>query len=781
MSFHSPAFERLSDPALLGRPDGARQFDLFAAATSPVPGPLLLSAPDTTGMAKDHRYRAMLPAVSVYSLPGHVLGSAGLLAREGSVFWRGDVLPNYFRDALQSDTAMPPGWLHGMRRPGIETLRFDEPLAVATHPNAVYGHFLLEMLPRLYLLSLLRQMGHGFRLALTTRTPAWMEPFIALYFDPHEIVRYDSAWQLVRAPAFVVPSMLNVDYYLHPAMNLMANDFLARVRARTPSPQNPPPGPLVYLSRRRYQNGARSTLANGEQVEAVLAELGFATVYPENLSIREQIEVYANATCLVCEYGSAAHNALFARRSCTVLVINRLNDLQGRIAALRGQPFGVIEPVGGFQTRVNGAPEQDLSFNVDLDLLRSFVAEALAATLVATAFTAPIVEMAPPALKPPASVSRLPFAEYLQQMQVDGQLPQSHVHGPPERHVRSGFLYAEPVDSTVAVFGHLLSDPGYLEYATAGGICGAIPGGAVIGSDGLVAVDGRVVKDTTHGLDWWRDESLVADADDNGAIRLKRSVTMPEPQQGAFFVGFSGGWRNHSNWLTECLPRLHLFNWLRPRVPGLRLLLPRLPPGSLQQRCVELFEPDPAAIVQVSENAAFVAQTLWCSSGIDIWGPPNVVREAAAACSGLVATDAPEQERRLPQRLYVRRGGGGLVTNAEQLVPVLARHGFMVVTLEDMTLDQRVRLLRQARLIVGESGPSLADIMFCAPGARVLEIFRPAGVVPTHWSLASLGGFGYGYLVGHHVPTAKHPEPSDSSQCRVEPEQLEAALHWLVL
>jgi len=758
MSFHSPAFERLSDPALLGRPDGARQFDLFAAATSPVPGPLLLSAPDTTGMAKDHRYRAMLPAVSVYSLPGHVLGSAGLLAREGSVFWRGDVLPARFHDSFQPNAVTPPDWLHGMRLPDAETLDVDEMLAVATHPDATYGNFLLEMLPRLYLLGLLRQMGHGFRLALTTRTPAWMEPLVALYFAPHEIVRYDSARQLVRAPAFVVPSMLNVGDYLHPAMNLMADDFLARVRARTPPPASPPPGPLVYLSR---QSG---TLANGK-VAAVLAELGFAIVNPESISLRERMEVCANADCLVAEDGS---DALFAPRGCKVVVMDWRGNRQGRIAALRGQTLGVIE-----------------SANVDPDRLCRFIGEIVAALSAASAPTSEVTPLRSPP-KPPATLSRLPLGDYLQQRQAAGSLPQSHVYGHSERHLRSGFLYAEPVDHKVAAFSHLLSDPGYLEYTTAGVICAAFPGAAVLGSDGLVVVDGAVVRDTTHSHEWWRAESLVADVNDNGALRLKRPLNLPEPQLGAFFVGFSGGWRNHLNWLTECLPRLFLFNWLRARVPGLRLLLPELPPGSLQRRCVELFAPDaampdPAMIVRVADDAAFVAQELWCASVIDVWGPPGLVREAAVACSGLVATDAAEQERRLPQRLYLRRGGSALVTNAEELLPILTRHGFVTVVLDRMTLDQQVRLLRQARLIVGESGPGLADIMFCAPGARVLEIFGPAGVVPTHWSLASVSGLGYGYLVGHHAPTAERPEPSDISRCRVEPEQLEAALHWLLL
>lgn len=367
MSFHCPSFDRLTDPAQLGQ-GGAQQFDLFGPATSPPSGKLVLTSPDAA-MATDHHYRAALPAVSVYALPGHVLGSAGLLLQNDSVFWRGDVLPNYFRDAFQPEVATPDGWLHGMRLPDVEMLHFDEPLAVATHPNAVYGHFLLEMLPRLYLLSLLRDMGQPFRLALSTQTPEWMEPFIALYFAAHEIVHYESMQQLVRAPTFVMPAMLNVDYYLHPAMNLAAADFVARVRAQTSMPSQSA-SPLIYLSRRRFQDGSRSSMVNAEVVEAALDGLGFAIVHPENLSIREQVELYSQATCIVSEYGSAAHNALFAPRGCTIIVINRLNNLQARIAALRGQTLGVIQPVEGFRLRDNANPEQIQRFSVDPELLR---------------------------------------------------------------------------------------------------------------------------------------------------------------------------------------------------------------------------------------------------------------------------------------------------------------------------------------------------------------------------------------------------------------------------
>ncbi|WP_297513983.1 glycosyltransferase 61 family protein [uncultured Caulobacter sp.] len=55
----------------------------------------------------------------------------------------------------------------------------------------------------------------------------------------------------------------------------------------------------------------------------------------------------------------------------------------------------------------------------------------------------------------------------------------------------------------------------------------------------------------------------------------------------------------------------------------------------------------------------------------------------------------------------------------------LAQRGFVIIRPETLTVRQLVGVLRGARLVVSASGTALAHLLFCAPGARVVEIQPP--------------------------------------------------------
>ena len=58
-------------------------------------------------------------------------------------------------------------------------------------------------------------------------------------------------------------------------------------------------------------------------------------------------------------------------------------------------------------------------------------------------------------------------------------------------------------------------------------------------------------------------------------------------------------------------------------------------------------------------------------------------------------------------------------TAARELV---RQHGFQVVSLEKLTLDDQVALFANARTIIGFHGAGLANLVFCNPQARVIEL-----------------------------------------------------------
>lgn len=76
----------------------------------------------------------------------------------------------------------------------------------------------------------------------------------------------------------------------------------------------------IYLSRGKW---GRNNDFGEEQIEKILHKQGYAIVYPERLSISEQIVMWNTASDIVCTEGSISHNALFCRSDARVTLLRK--------------------------------------------------------------------------------------------------------------------------------------------------------------------------------------------------------------------------------------------------------------------------------------------------------------------------------------------------------------------------------------------------------------------------------------------------------------------------
>ncbi len=365
-----------------------------------------------------------------------------------------------------------------------------------------------------------------------------------------------------------------------------------------------------------------------------------------------------------------------------------------------------------------------------------------------------------------------PIGSTLAQLHQAGQIDIPHIFAAMRQHTRCAPFLALPVGNPRAPYATLFSDPAYRSYAVPEMACHTLRDACILGGDGLLWFAGALVRDSVHSLEPWRAETLAEEspAADATQLRLKRDVAIPPPLPGIFFCGFVGAWRNYAHWLTECLPRVVMFQALRARMPELHLVLPRLQAGSAQDESLELLGIGSEQIVWLGDGEALAGE-VWTTTGIDPWAVPDICREAAQA---LVAACGPPAGA---ERIYIRRGTDTRrMLNLPMLLPMLQHHGVQVVTMQDLTLAEQVRTMQAARVVIGENGAALANIMFCRPGARVLELFNEAWANPAHWTLASLCGLDYGYIEGRHVPSALAPMPSHNADYVITPEQLETGL-----
>jgi capsular polysaccharide biosynthesis protein len=101
-------------------------------------------------------------------------------------------------------------------------------------------------------------------------------------------------------------------------------------------------------------------------------------------------------------------------------------------------------------------------------------------------------------------------------------------------------------------------------------------------------------------------------------------------------------------------------------------------------------------------------------------------------------------------RIYVTRGRSAnnrAVRNEDTVRTLLTAHGFTFVDPGALPVSEQIATFARAELIVAAHGAALANLVFCSPGTRVIELFPAGYLLPDYWRLASgVPGLEYRYL-----------------------------------
>lgn len=192
--------------------------------------------------------------------------------------------------------------------------------------------------------------------------------------------------------------------------------------------------------------------------------------------------------------------------------------------------------------------------------------------------------------------------------------------------------------------------------------------------------------------------------------------------------------RNHYMWLLTHLPRVLLAQELGLTedilLPARSLLsAPKL--ETLERVGLEhpRFVAEDAAITQIDRLTVF---------DIDAFDPELLHAERNL----LTAGSKGQRGARLllsRARCHYRK-----LRNEAELVE--RTPGLEAVFLEDLSFGEQVELLSGAELVVGAHGAGFANLLFCQPGTRVVEIQDPADPNPHFYMLAALMGLRYNLL-----------------------------------
>lgn len=209
---------------------------------------------------------------------------------------------------------------------------------------------------------------------------------------------------------------------------------------------------------------------------------------------------------------------------------------------------------------------------------------------------------------------------------------------------------------------------------------------------------------------------------DGAGLFITPPATAPEIARGAVFAGWSG-LHNYAHFLLASLPAL-----LAAEAPA---IVPRLTPWQVD--LLALVGETPlvvdAPLVRLGEAVLPPEQ-----------GFPDVVDPRVLEIRDWITAQVEAWTDR--ERIYLSRRDSlkAVMADEAELEAALAARGFVIIRPETLTVRELVGVIQGARIVVAPSGTALANILFCAPGTKVIEIRPPGATDGWTRDLAALAG-----------------------------------------
>lgn len=182
------------------------------------------------------------------------------------------------------------------------------------HADLHFGHTITEFFNRLWSLRYTRKndekvLIHSFHSFSDLFSVGWFCDFINLLgLKKEDFILSDVPIRVsnltVPSPAFCEESFVFSEF------NSYAQD-IGRIVINREASSFPE---LIYLSREKIKIGSWKII-NESFISRNLAKLGFRIVYPEEMSLHDQIKVFSPGNIVVGPLGSAFHTSIFGRRA----------------------------------------------------------------------------------------------------------------------------------------------------------------------------------------------------------------------------------------------------------------------------------------------------------------------------------------------------------------------------------------------------------------------------------------------------------------------------------
>lgn len=192
------------------------------------------------------------------------------------------------------------------------------------------------------------------------------------------------------------------------------------------------------------------------------------------------------------------------------------------------------------------------------------------------------------------------------------------------------------------------------------------------------------------------------------------------------------------HWFHDTLPRLQ--NSMEYLPLGIKYLI-HSNPRKYQIDSLEAFGISKKQLIYQPDIGDTIIENLWFATpaGNCIVGDFISLNKVSSKLKNHLV-DTRNSKKIYSKRIYISRSKSSRsILNEEEIKPLLRKHGFEFLLLEDLLLKQQAEIFSQAEVIIGAHGAGLTNIIYAKPNAFVGEI-AALDVNPCYFALAKQFG-----------------------------------------
>ena len=255
------------------------------------------------------------------------------------------------------------------------------------------------------------------------------------------------------------------------------------------------------------------------------------------------------------------------------------------------------------------------------------------------------------------------------------------------------------------------------------------------------------------------------------AVKLPRCIKLLGPV--LVLAGAPGS--NFGHWLHQMLPRLELAFKSGWKIQDFEKVLINSTSNNFAIESLLAVGFSKNQLVETSSEMHFQSSNLVVPSIPEAGNPPEWISNFLRRTYG---TLTPRPRR----RIYTSRANARWrrILNEQELYPILTSFGFEIVFPEKLGFIEGAKLFEDSEVVCGMHGANLANICFCKPGARLIEIYHPQQPEIYYWITATGARLNYSFLLGEgpirDYPDNFNPWTYNHLDTMVSPEKLRDTL-----